>query len=49
MASAGLTSAGQELLNIWDDLDRGAVKHEQAFEQADQAVRRKAAAADGQV
>jgi Asp-tRNA(Asn)/Glu-tRNA(Gln) amidotransferase B subunit len=47
MASAGLTSAGQELLNIWDDLDRGAVKHEQAFEQADQAVRRKAAAADG--
>ncbi len=49
LASAGLTSAGKELLNIWDDLDRGAVKHEQAFEQADQAVRRKAAAADGQV
>jgi hypothetical protein len=47
LASAGLTSAGQELMNIWDDLDRGAVKHEQAFEQADQAVRRKAAA-DGQ-
>jgi|SRR5882724_11770333 len=48
LASAGLTSAGQELLNIWNDLDRGAVKQEQAFEQADLAVRRKAAA-DGQV
>jgi hypothetical protein len=35
MANAGLSSAGQELMNIWNDLDRGAVKHEQAFEQAD--------------
>jgi hypothetical protein len=49
LASAGLSSAGQELMNIWDELDRGGVKHEQAFEQADQAVRRKAAAADGEV
>jgi hypothetical protein len=48
LATAGLSSAGQELMNIWDELDRGAVKHEQAFEQADQAVRRKAAA-DGEV
>src|SRR5215471_17641716 len=47
LASAGLSSAGQELLNIWDEMDRGAVKQEQAFEQADQAVRRRAAAADG--
>src|SRR5438034_2104950 len=38
LASAGLTSAGQELMNIWDEMDRGAVKQEQAFEQADQAV-----------
>ena len=44
LATAGLSSAGQELMNIWDDLDRGAVKHDQAFEQADQAARRKAAA-----
>jgi len=43
LSQAGLSSAGQELMNIWDDLDRGAVKHEVAFEQADQAVRRKAA------
>jgi hypothetical protein len=48
LASAGLTSAGQELMNIWDEMDRGGVKHEQAYEQADQAVRRKAAAADGE-
>ena len=44
LATAGLTSAGQELMSIWDDLDRGAVKHDAAFEQADQAARRKAAA-----
>src|SRR4051794_18211111 len=48
LATAGLSSAGQELMNIWDELDRGSVKHEQAFQQADQAVRRKAAAADGE-
>ncbi len=48
LASAGLSSAGQELMNIWNDLDRGAVKHDQAFDQADQAVRRKAAA-DGEL
>jgi hypothetical protein len=45
LASAGLSSAGQELMNIWNDLDKGAVKHDQAYEQADQAVKRKSAAA----
>ena len=44
MATAGLSSAGQELMNIWDDLDRGAVKHDAAYEAADQAARRKMAA-----
>src|SRR3954463_5353744 len=39
LASAGLTGAGQELMNIWNDMDRGAVKETEAFEQADQAVR----------
>ena len=38
---AGLSSTGQELMNIWNDLDRGTVKKEDAFEQADEAVRRK--------
>jgi len=41
LAQAGLSAAGQELMNIWNDLDRGAVKHEDAFEEADKAVRRR--------
>ncbi len=40
LESAGLTSAGQELMNIWNDMDRGAVKPEQAFDAADKAVRK---------
>jgi hypothetical protein len=43
MSKAGLTQAGQELMNIWNDMDKGAVKPEHAYEQADQAVRRRAA------
>jgi len=43
---AGLTQAGQELMSIWDDMDRGAVKPDQAFEKADQAVRQRNAAAE---
>jgi hypothetical protein len=45
LATAGLSTAGQELMNIWDEMDKGAVKHEQAYEKADQAVKRKSAAA----
>ena len=41
LATAGLSGAGQELLNIWNNLDRGAVKRDEAFEQADKAVRRR--------
>jgi len=48
LAKAGLSQAGQELMNIWNDLDKGAVKHEAAFEQADEAVRRRTAAAENQ-
>lgn len=44
MERAGLSSTGQELMNIWNDLDRGAIKQEEAFEEADKAVRRKNAA-----
>src|SRR5215212_7606902 len=44
LASAGLTGAGQELMNIWNEMDRGAVKEEEAFEEADKAVRRRSAA-----
>src|SRR5882724_3856447 len=44
MAQAGLTSAGQELMNIWNEMDRGALKDDEAFEEADRAVRKKNAA-----
>jgi hypothetical protein len=50
LASAGLTGAGQELLNIWNEMDRGALSEDDAFAEADRAVRRKqASAADGEV
>src|SRR5438552_11984529 len=46
LATVELTGAGNELRAIWNELDRGAVKEDQAFEQADQAVRKRNAAAD---
>jgi hypothetical protein len=46
LASAGLSGAGQELMNIWNDMDRGAIKQEEAFEEADKAVRRRASSAE---
>jgi hypothetical protein len=48
LESAGLTGAGQELMNIWNQLDRGAMKQDEAFEQADRAVRKRQAAKDGE-
>ncbi|MBC8106679.1 MAG: hypothetical protein H7Z14_08835 [Anaerolineae bacterium] len=47
LSAAGLSGAGQELMNIWNDIDRGAVKQEEAFDQADKAVRKRHAAKDG--
>src|SRR5213595_360660 len=41
LAAAGLSTAGQELLNIWNEMDRGAVKEDEAFEEADKAVRKR--------
>ncbi|MGF1633285.1 MAG: hypothetical protein ACFCVE_05490 [Phycisphaerae bacterium] len=41
LASAGLTGAGQELMDIWNQLDGGAVKEDEAFEEADKAARKK--------
>ena len=46
LGNVELTSAGNELMAIWNQMDRGDVKEEQAFEQADQAVRRRNAALD---
>ena len=51
LAGAGLTGAGQELMNIWNEMDRGTIQEEEAFQEADAVVRRKqsTAAADGAV
>jgi hypothetical protein len=44
LAGASLTSEGQDLMNIWNKLDQGGIKQEEAFEEADKAVRRKTGA-----
>src|SRR4051812_12407858 len=49
MSNVELTGAGNELMAIWNQLDNGVVQEEQAFEQADQAVRRKNAALDKEI
>ncbi|HEX4797085.1 MAG TPA: hypothetical protein VH370_25055 [Humisphaera sp.] len=49
LAQAGLSGAGQELMNIWNDMDRGAIQNDQAFEEADKAVRRKNASMEKDV
>jgi hypothetical protein len=49
LGATELTGAGQELMNIWNDMDRGAVKETEAFEKADQAVRRRSAALDKEI
>lgn len=41
VSDSGLTQAGQELMNIWEELDKGKVKEPEAFDRADQAVRRR--------
>jgi hypothetical protein len=41
LSNATLNTDGQELMNIWNQMDRGALKHEEAFDEADKAVRRK--------
>lgn len=43
LESAGVSGAGKELLDIWSALDRGSMKQDEAFEEADKAVRRRAA------
>jgi hypothetical protein len=49
LAAAGLSSAGQELMNIWNEMDRGQMKEDDAFQEADKAVRRRAAPMEGEV
>jgi hypothetical protein len=49
LSQVELTGAGNELMAIWNQMDRGAVKEDQAFEQADQAVRKRNAALDKEI
>ena len=46
LAGAGLSAAGQELMSIWNEIDRGAMKQDEAFDEADKAVRRRQASAE---
>ncbi len=48
LQEGGLSQAGQELMNIWNEMDRGGIKQDRAFEEADRAVRRRSASADGE-
>ena len=41
LAAAGLTSSGQELMHLWDQMDRGALKEDEALEEAEKTIRRK--------
>jgi hypothetical protein len=41
LAQAGLTSAGQELMHLWDQMDRGHLKETEALEEAEKTIRRK--------
>ena len=41
LAGATLSEPGQELMNIWNEMDRGQIKEEEAFDEADKAVRRR--------
>jgi hypothetical protein len=43
LTGATLSEPGAELMNIWNEMDRGSLKQDEAFEQADQAVKRRSA------
>jgi hypothetical protein len=42
LAGAGLGESGSELMQIWEQMDRGELKQDEAFDAADSAVRRRA-------
>jgi hypothetical protein len=46
LAGTQLKEAGTEIMNIWNDLDRGTLKQDEAFEEADKAARRRSAEKD---
>ena len=46
LANVELAGQGSELMALWEQVDRGDVKEDQAFEQADEAVRRRNSSMD---
>ena len=46
LAGTQLKDAGTEIMSIWNDMDRGTLKQEEAFEEADKAARRRSAEKD---
>jgi len=46
LAGATLKEAGTEIMNIWNEMDRGVIKQDEAFQEADRAVRRRSAEKD---
>ena len=44
LASTNLSSAGSELMEIWNQLDTGRLKQSEAFDEADKVVRQRNAA-----
>jgi len=46
LAGTQLKDAGQEIMSIWNDMDRGVMKQDEAYEEADKAARRKSAEKD---
>jgi hypothetical protein len=49
IAQAGLTSAGNELMHLWEEMDRGHLKEDEALQEADKAVRRKHGTAEKEI
>jgi hypothetical protein len=42
LAGTTLKESGQEIMNIWNDLDRGVLQQDEAYEEADKVVKRRA-------
>jgi hypothetical protein len=49
LAGAGLTSAGNELMHLWEEMDRGTLKEDEALEEANKAIRRKQGAMEKEI
>ena len=46
LAGTQLKDAGTEIMSIWNDMDRGVMKQDEAYEEADKAARKRSAEKD---